>query len=509
MSLDEIINSENFNNDEFLEIFDDLQRTFTEPQNENQTIATIHSNQEDNGKGIPISERSVNVFPNRIILKLGDSYKRRIVRPFNRNTHLVTIKIGSIEENLSEMIRDLFQPDKVYGVYIANDEIRLPFLNLFKSIFNYSVKIYLSNTYCKDIEDTEIQKTLVSEYHDVNHNGIVETENQLKKRYFWPNMKTTITQIINSCEICKQAKYERHPYNLKFSGPLLAKRPFQIIHCDTFSFQGSKFLTIIDLFSRYAQAYLVKDGTGITILNKLRHYFGHHNIPEKLVCDEGREFRNKTFEEFCKLNKIDLHFTTVNNPSSNSPIERFHSTILEKLRVLNIKNPKELPSNLMITAVLIYNQSVHSATGYTPFDLLYGPYERIIEFDIGMTVYETYNEKRRQEILPFYDRVYEKNKDKANKILEKRNENRSDPPDLEEQEIFVERNKPRKTDPLFDKIKVTKQEGNKIIGLTAKNRSTTANIRKVKRLRKPISPLQMDVDNVSEPQPGPSSRQDQ
>ena len=163
----------------------------------------------------------------------------------------------------------------------------------------------------------------------------------------------------------------------------------------------------------------------------------------------------------------------------------------------------------MITAVLIYNQSVHSATGYTPFDLLYGPYERIIEFDIGMTVYETYNEKRRQEILPFYDRVYEKNKEKANKILEKRNENRSDPPDLEEQEIFVERNKPRKTDPLFDKIKVTKQEGNKIIGLTAKNRPTTANIRKVKRLRKPISPLQMDVDNVSEPQPGPSSRQDQ
>ena len=73
MSLDEIINSENFNNDEFLEIFDDLQRTFTEPQNANQTIATVHSNQEDNGKAIPISERSVNVFRNRIILKLGDS----------------------------------------------------------------------------------------------------------------------------------------------------------------------------------------------------------------------------------------------------------------------------------------------------------------------------------------------------------------------------------------------------------------------------------------------------
>ena len=303
-----------------------------------------------------------------------------------------------------------------------------------------------------------------------------------------------------------QSKYERHPYKLKFSGPLLAKRPFDILHIDTFYFQNSTFVTITDLFSRYAQAYLVKDGTSLSILSKIRHFFAHHNIPAKIICDEGKEFKNKTFQEFCKINKIELHFTTVNNPNSNSPVERLHSTLLEKLRVLRIKNPNDLPSNLMISAICIYNQSIHTATGFAPFHLLYGPYERLIEFDIEMPVFEEYNQKRKQEILPFYDQIYEKNKNKAEKILDKRNEQRQEPPDLQNQEVFVERNRPRKTDPPFEKIKVTSQDNTKITGLTQKQRPTTANITTVKPLRR-MFPLQVPPSN-DQNESGPSSRPD-
>ena len=479
--LDRILENQVLDNQAFQEIVADIEQV---PPDNSETIETVHSTQEDDGKAIPISERSVNSFPNRMIFKLGDSYRTKILKTFNKNTIVITLNRQLIEENLKEAIHDLFQPDRVYGIFFVNDEIRKPFIDLFKNVFNTSVKVYISNIYCKDIEDKEIQTTVVNEYHDANHNGISETVNQLKNRYFWPNMKETVTKIINSCETCLRSKYERHPYNPKFSGPLLAKRPLEVLHIDTFGFQGSKFLTIIDLFSRYAQAYLIKDGTALTVLNKLRHYFSHHNVPTKIVCDEGREFKNKTFSEFCKLHKIELHYTTVNNPRSNSPIERLHSTLTEKLRILNIKNPKELPANLMISAILIYNQSIHSSTGFTPFHLIYGPYERNIEFDLDMTILEQYNERRRQELIPFYDHVYRKNKEKAERILDKRNTNKDLPPDVTNKEVYVERNRPRKTDPPFEKITVTEQDENKITGLTTKNRSTTANIQKIKRLRK-------------------------
>lgn len=353
----------------------------------------------------------------------------------------------------------------------------------------------------------ENQKEIATEYHERTHNGINETYNNLKQKYYWTNMKQTITDIINLCDTCLQAKYERHPYNLKLSGPLLAKRPFEVIHLDTFSFSNSKFLTIVDLFSRYGQSYLIKDGTGLTVLNKLRHYISHHNVPQKIVCDEGKEFQNNTFKEFCKLHKIELHFTTVNNPSSNSPVERFHSTIIEKLRILKIKNPKEQPCNLMISAVVIYNQSIHSSTGFSPFNLLYGPYERLPEFDISMTVYEQYNEKRKREILPFYDQVYLKNREKAQHVLDKRNENLSDPPDLINKEIYLKRNRPRKIDPPFEKIVVNEQNQNKISGTTQKQNQTTAHVKKVKRLRHVSSLQNSNIMDCSDPNlPGPSGQ---
>lgn len=91
----------------------------------------------------------------------------------------------------------------------------------------------------------------------------------------------------------------------------------------------------------------------------------------------------------------------MNNQTSNSPIERFHLTILEKLRILKLKNQNENPANLMITATLIYNQSIHSATGYSPFHLPYGPYDKLPEFNLKMTVYEQYKEKRKQEFYHF------------------------------------------------------------------------------------------------------------
>lgn len=485
---------------------EDLPETTMDCDNAPSDLNTVHSiNGNDDGKVIPISEKSVNIFSNRVIFNSGEIYRQKHTMPFKRNTYHVTIRPDVVREDMLKFMKEVFQPNAAYGIYFIDKNLRRPFEILCKELFNNSFKLYISNLYCPDIISPNAQKDIVAEYHEKTHNGINETYNSLKLEYYWPNMKQTIIEIINPCELCLQSKYDRHPYKLKFSGPLLAKRPFEVLHIDSFSFQNSKFLTIVDLFSRYGQAYWMKDGTSVSVLNKLRHYFTHHNIPQKIVCDEGREFQNHTVKEFCKFNKIDLHFTTVNNPNSNSPVERFHSTLLDKLRVLKLKNPNEQPQNLVITAVLIYNQSIHSSTGFSPFNLLYGPYEKLPQLDLDMTIFQQYNEKRKEEILPFYDQIYLRNKNKAEKILDKRNADRDEPPSIEGEDVFVRRNKPSKVDPLYQKISVETQDNTKITGKTDKNRQTTAHISKVRKL-KPTSSLQMpDSDNADEPQPGPSN----
>lgn len=173
-----------------------------------------------------------------------------------------------------------------------------------------------------------------------------------------------IVREINTCDLYLQAKYERNPYNVKLGGPLLAKKQFDTIHLDTFTFQNCKFLTIIDSISKYAQAYYVKDGTSITILNKLRHYFSHHNYPKRIVCDEGR---NRTFKEYCNMHKIELHFTTINNPNSNSPIERLHSILVEKLRILRLKILKKPPKSSNHSNSNLQSVNSHSHWFYPVF----------------------------------------------------------------------------------------------------------------------------------------------
>jgi transposase InsO family protein len=370
-------------------------------------------------------------------------------------------------------------------VYFHDKTLETKFRTISNHLFNNNVKIIKCNSFLHDIEDSKEQDKLIEDYHLKTHNGITESYNHLSSKYYWPNMKVKINQIINKCEICLAAKYDRSPYRVPLSGPMLAKRPFDVIHIDVFSFDKNKFLTIIDLFSRYTQAYFIEDSTAITVINKLRHYFNHQGLPKKIVCDEGVEFKNNVFQEFCKLFKIDLHFTTTQNSNSNSPVERVHSTLLEKIKTVRLQDRNKTPKDLMTTAILVYNQSVHSSTGFTPFSLLYGPFENLNahEIDLSVTIYESYNQKRKSELLPFCNELYNKQLNKETRVLEKMNENKEAL--LPANELYFRRQSIRKADPSFDKVRITHVDKNKFTGVR-ENTGRKANIHlsKIKRVRK-------------------------
>ncbi|EFA13197.1 Retrovirus-related Pol polyprotein from transposon gypsy-like Protein [Tribolium castaneum] len=106
-----------------------------------------------------------------------------------------------------------------------------------------------------------------------------------------------VSNFINKCEICKMTKYERHPPEIPLKVTPKIDCPFQQLNIDLFTTEGKTFLTIIDAFTKLAQAYPIRSKNAIDISDTLIVYFSHYGIPEKITFDSGTEFQNDTVQK--------------------------------------------------------------------------------------------------------------------------------------------------------------------------------------------------------------------
>lgn len=130
--------------------------------------------------------------------------------------------------------------------------------------------------------------------------------------------------------------------------------------------------------------------------------------------DNGTEFTNQLFAEFTRIHNIThTHKTLPHSPKDNGSIERFHSTILEHIRILKLQQKDEPVGNLVPYAIIAYNSSIHSFTKCRPFDLLNGHFDPRDPVNINLTkhILQQYAETHRQQMKQVYDLINESSLD--------------------------------------------------------------------------------------------------
>ena len=135
--------------------------------------------------------------------------------------------------------------------------------------------------------------------------------------------------------------------------------------------EGKILLTIIDLYSRYPEVYILKHATSSEIIGYLSQSFSRFGLPRKLVSDNGTQFISNEFKHF--LQSLNISHVRSSNyfPSSNGCIERFHGTLKSRLKRLLYDTAIDFQSALD-KVLFDVRKTPNAMTGQTPFSLFFG-----------------------------------------------------------------------------------------------------------------------------------------
>ena len=100
-------------------------------------------------------------------------------------------------------------------------------------------------------------------------------------------------------------------------------------------------------------------------------YFPLHRIPQKIISDRGPQFAARSMRALYKRLGIDAGLMTAYHPQANGQVEHKNQEV-EAYLCLFIGKRQDDWVDLLPTAEFVINSRLNSATGHTPFELLYG-----------------------------------------------------------------------------------------------------------------------------------------
>uniref|UniRef100_A0A2N9I7D6 Integrase catalytic domain-containing protein n=1 Tax=Fagus sylvatica TaxID=28930 RepID=A0A2N9I7D6_FAGSY len=211
-------------------------------------------------------------------------------------------------------------------------------------------------------------------------------EHQGKKRlyqllltlgYYWPTMKRDTADFVKACHTCQmQANLiHTHPTNLQ---NMATPWPFHTWGLDLIGPINPPsggyiwILAATEYFTKWVEAIPLRKATGAAVANFIReHIITRFGIPHKIISDNGTPFVNKDVREVLGHYRIKHRRSTPYYPQGNGQAEATNRMLLRILSKMVFDYGKGWNSHLA-DVLWAYRGSPKTATGFTPFSLVYG-----------------------------------------------------------------------------------------------------------------------------------------
>ena len=288
-----------------------------------------------------------------------------------------------------------------------------------------------------DYNDARLQ--VLENRHDspvAGHPGENKTLELVSRDYFWPGLRQDVQGFVKTCHACARNKARRHaPYGT-LKTLELPSRPWEDLSMDLIeglplAHSRDSILVIVDRFSKMA-LFIPTDRklTAKTLADLyLTHVFSKWGKPKSIVSDRGSEFTSKFWKEFTTLLDIKSRFSTAYHPQTDGQTERVNQELERYLRHYTSYLQDDWDTWLPV-AEFAYNNSVHSATGITPFFACLGYHPSFDVCDPGSATDSPAGRQRVADMAELWSVVREALQDAAERAAKHTDARRILPPPL-------------------------------------------------------------------------------
>ena len=211
------------------------------------------------------------------------------------------------------------------------------------------------------------------------HPGSTKMYRDIKKSYWWNNMKREIAEFVSKCLTCQRVKAEHQKSAGKLQSLEVPEWKWDDISMDFIeglprTQKGHDSIwVIIDRLSKVAHFLPVK--TRFTAEKLASLYYKEivrlHGVPKTIVSDRDSSFTSRFWKSLHQTLGTQLHFSTAFQPQTDGQTERVNQIVEDMLRMCTMEFGGSWDEYLPI-AEFAYNNSYQSSIQMAPFEALYG-----------------------------------------------------------------------------------------------------------------------------------------
>ncbi|KAK1435491.1 hypothetical protein QVD17_01255 [Tagetes erecta] len=206
--------------------------------------------------------------------------------------------------------------------------------------------------------------------------------------YYWPSMHKDASAELRKCEACQlhaPVTYSpKHDLVTTSTAWPFYQWGMDIVGPFPQTVGRVKFLLVaVDYFTKWPEVKPLSSITGTQVIKFFwENIICRYGLPGVVVTDNGKQFAEGSFKDWCEGLKIKQRFTSVAHPQSNGQVERMNRSIVEGLKARLGRHGKdwleELPSVLWAIRT-----TEKTSNGISPFKLVFGS-EAMIPTEIGV-----------------------------------------------------------------------------------------------------------------------------